>query len=198
MANNTAKARTLLLYDPENEVTVNPEGRMYVTNAIPESNYRWLINYNQSAGITVHLNWTDYFENKFHHEKGLLNPVRPAPSDVIDDNEGGRTTAGISNVRGIVAFKVAHKKDKHINNLKHKPEHEINVPDIHNQTFSAGYPTANDGETVKFWVTASDILMNNLTETYMVHIDSSPPEIGEASHELNVYNESTSIPYATR
>ena len=107
-------------------------------------NYRWLINYNQSADITVHLNWTDYFENKFHHEKGLLNPVRPAPSDVIDDNEGGRTTARIPNVRGIVAFRVAHKKDKHINNLKHKPEHEIKVPDIHNQTFSAGYPTAND------------------------------------------------------
>ena len=195
-ANNTAKARSLLLYDPDNGVTVNPKGRMYVSNAIEESNFKWLINYNLSAGINVMLNWTDYFENKFHHEKGLLNPVRPAASDVIDDKEGNRTTAGIPNVRGIVRFSVTHKKDKHINNLKHKPDLEVTIQNIHHQSFNAVYPTANDGETVKFWVTASDILGNNLTRTYMVHMDSSPPEIGKASHEINVATEG--VPYGTR
>ena len=169
---------------------------MYVSNATVESNYKWLINYNLSAGINVVLNWTDYFENKFHHEKGLLNPVRPAPADVIDDNEGNRTTAGIPNARGIVSFSVAHKKDKHINNLEHKPDQELVVQNIQNQIFNAVYPTANDGETVKFWVTGSDILGNSLTSTCMVHMDSSAPEMDIASHDINVATEG--VPYGTR
>ena len=109
----------------------------------------------------------------------------------VDDNEGSRTIAGINNRRGIVHFKIAYSKD-----TLNKP---LGVRNLSlNQIYRAYFPVVNDGETLKFWLTARDVLGNELTVPNIVRLDNSEPVLGKPHTEVNVFNESDAVPFGTR
>ena len=54
------QARTLLLYDPVNNITTNDDMPLHVQNANPESGFRWIHNTDQDLQVT----WQGHFENR--------------------------------------------------------------------------------------------------------------------------------------
>ena len=56
----------------------------------------------------------------------------------------------------------------------------------------------NDGETLKFWLTARDVLANELTVPNIVRLDNSEPVLGKPHTKVNVFNESDAVPFGTR
>ena len=83
-----------------------------------------------------------------------------------------------------------------MNNLLNKPP-DVKMAPL-DQIYRADFQVVNDGETLKFWLTARDVLGNNLTDSYMVRLDNSEPALGKPTTKVNVFNESDTVPLATR
>lgn len=177
-ANNTQYARTLVLYDPLSSVTVS-SNPFFATTAEQETNYRWQKNLHSN----ITMSWKGHFQNKFHHDGGLLNPVtrylhydflskyeKQVPLE-LDDKTGNRTLHRIPNVFGIVKFEYNYRNSNQGNTtpISWSP---VSGTLSENQTFNIG---RRDGDTINFWVKATDVLGNHEIDMTQISFDSSPP-----------------------
>lgn len=177
-ANNTQYARTLVLYDPKSNVTLS-SSQFFATTAEQETNYRWQKNLNSN----ISMSWKGHFQNKFHHDEGLLNPVarylhydfmtkyeKQVPLE-LDDNTGNRSLQRIPNVFGIVKFEYFYRNSNQGNKTPIFWK-SVSEPLSENQTFNI---ERRDGDTINFWVKATDILGNDKIDMTQISFDSSPP-----------------------
>ena len=197
-ANNTQYARTLVLYDPLSTVTLTSMP-FVATSAEPETEYRWQKSLNDSITIS----WTGRFQNEFHHDNKLLNPVarymhydflskyeKQVPLE-LDDRTGKRNLHGIPNVFGIVKFEYFFRNSNQGNSTptSWKP---ISRSLSESQTFNI---ERRDGDTINFWIKASDILGNEKIDMTQLSFDSSPPPklksqdvVFRMNVKTNIYN----------
>lgn len=213
-ANNTKYSRRLVLYDPNSEITISnsTDRKLYATSAVRETGYNWQSNTQDSNGHgpPLTISWKNHFENKVHTQRYLLNKVKPFPnlaypdffrtinvSNVLDDHEGKRTTAPVSNTLGIVKAEFVYKKDK--NGGRTLPEFPtsgwVQVADFLTQSQSINVSRA-DGDTVRVWVRVTDCLENTVIDTTDVNIDSSPPKVGVKDLQRNIIN--GTFPFSSR
>ena len=195
-ANNTRYARRLVLYDNTSSVTVNTQtkNRMKVISGVNETDYKWQASLNSPIVIT----WRGHFENKFHVDNMLLNFVDPFQTQDYGENiimkvdpifeakYGKRTMNKVSNVGGIVkfeyAFKGGHGGGK---NIDFNPDMWYNVTKSMTET-QAFNSSRSNGDTLRIWLRATDIMGNQNVDHVDVNFDATPPSIENFQFENNV------------
>ncbi|XP_062612374.1 uncharacterized protein LOC134274137 [Saccostrea cucullata] len=178
-ANNVQYARTLVLYDPTSNITLSKLPFM-ARSAEAETNFQWQNNLDKD----IIMSWKGHFQNKFHEDNKLLNPVaqyknfnndanieKQVPNQ-LDDNSGKRTLKEIRNVHGIVKFEYFYR---HGNQGERTPQFWYKVNDTFSET-QAFNIERKDGDTINFWVKATDIMGNTKVDLTKISFDSSPPE----------------------
>ncbi|XP_061164432.1 uncharacterized protein LOC133173456 [Saccostrea echinata] len=178
-ANNTQYARTLVLYDPSSNITLS-ELPFQARSAEAETNFQWQNNLTND----INMSWKGHFRNKFQDDNKLLNPVthykhfdyvakyeKLVPNQ-LDDNSGKRTLRGIRNVHGIVKFEYFYR---HGNQGDKTPRTWYIVNDTFSETQKFNIER-KDGDTINFWVRATDIMGNTKVDLTKIFFDSSPPK----------------------
>lgn len=179
-ANNTQYARTLVLYDNQSSVTIDTNSPLIATSAAEETNYKW----QNSLTTNISISWRGHFRNTFHENNKLLVPVTPykyynhyvkfhkAVPDKLEDKDGDRTLARVTNVHGIVGFQYTYR---HVNQGSQPPSDWNPVSDINSQTASFNIPRSN-GDGLNVWVKATDVLGNKQIDVMQVYFDETPPD----------------------
>ncbi|KAI0240582.1 hypothetical protein LSAT2_008678 [Lamellibrachia satsuma] len=186
---NAAFARGLFLWDSRSNVSVTGRPMTVSGDTGNGDGFSWLT----SSVHPTHplgVNWHGHFENAFQHNNKLLNKVKKWPVDKgIDDLEGNRTLAAIPNVNGIVQFYIGHG---HVD--RSAPTTWIDVEEDHYELRT----TITDGEFIRVFVKAVDVMGNNATDSLVVGVDSSPPRFVEYTFQKNVESGRPLLPYSSR
>lgn len=201
-ANNTMYARRLLLYDNTSSVSVN-HNKMSITAAVGDTNHLWISTTQNESKLAepIQVRWSKHFENTDHVTSKVLTTVSPFKSEImggfryrfvsprLDDNDGLRTLKSIENRHGIVRVQTVFKRDKDggktitqvpsvgwENAMNYLAEQaSLNIPRL-------------DGDSIRIWVKAYDVLDNSATDSILVHVDSSPPVIETPAFQKNMEN----------
>ena len=200
-ANNSRFARQFVLYDPVSTITIDNDSKLYVSSAIADADFKWQHDTQDEHGNGPPLNvtWSGHFRNKFHEDNKLLNKVKSFHAtamdgmyhkdieDTYDDLTGQRTTRAIQNKHGIISFEITHRVDHEGGrSFQDIPTTGwTNVTNISNE-FQIINAKRSNGDTVKIWVRAKDIMGNVRNDFTVVHIDTSPPIISTSNIEDNV------------
>lgn len=216
-ANNSRYIRRLALYDPTSSVSINtsPTTKLFVVSGASETMYKWQSNLQNEhlEGMPVKVSWKGNFLNSLHEDQNLLIKVKPYPKQdfnvttgsvrtykevepKFEDHTGDRTLEAISNIHGIVKFEIAHKKDhKGGQDIQNAPTTGwIEVPDPLSETVTIN-ATRQDGDTMRIWVRAYDVMGNTKIDATEVTFDSTPPFLQKASITRNV---NSTYPFASR
>ncbi|KAK3088866.1 hypothetical protein FSP39_024768, partial [Pinctada imbricata] len=220
-ANNTMYARSLVLFDSNPIVTINDDenNRIKVESADEESDWLWQSTLDNEAGngSPIRVSWRGHFTNKLHVDQKLLNPVNPFPQvrrkvsesktiekivpQKFEDNNGKRSLKGIENIHGIVRFQYAFKKDSHGGSdsqiAPNKSSDWVDVTNFMREevTFTAA---RSDGDTIRIWIKAFDVMGSSNIDSVSVHFDSSPPAITDKDTFIEKNQNSTTFYYASR
>ena len=106
-------------------------------------------------------------------------------SDALDDNEGNRTKNPIENFQGIVKYEVVFDQSV---NLVEPTTGWVELKPM-KEEFTTEKPLV-DGDRLRVWVRATDVVGNTRTESTSMQIDGSPPTVmnvsGRQPLEINV------------
>ncbi|XP_077866322.1 uncharacterized protein LOC144354078 [Saccoglossus kowalevskii] len=192
VAGNTNYALRYLMFDNINKPGIYNHNPLRVVSAISDTGYEWQTDtYNSlSGGPKVHIQWTGHFKNEEHYNRHLLGPIgdfNPDMAEEYDELHGTppttRSREPILNIYGIVKFQIAYAIDHNGGSSLTQPPN--NWMDIALSVRSYIYDEAlldlprEDGDAVRIWVKAFDVLDNTVIDNTTVHIDSSPPVIGD-------------------
>ncbi|XP_046362872.2 uncharacterized protein LOC124139656 [Haliotis rufescens] len=170
-AGNHRSARRILIYDGTSSVTTQANKKLRVTTAASATS-EW-----QTTSSAVTVDWTNRYINTVHHNKKWLQSVAPL-ADIgsgYDDKEGSRGVDEVRNVQGITSFRTSYKVDHKGGSSITSPPAVFTIQGLsQSQTIT---PSLVDGDTVRFWVRAYDIMSDTKEESVTVHIDTSPPVI---------------------
>ncbi|KAK3090895.1 hypothetical protein FSP39_015547 [Pinctada imbricata] len=220
-ANNTMYARSLVLYDSNPFVTINDDenNKIKVESAEEESDWLWqsTLDDETGTGSPIRVSWRGHFTNKILVDKKLLNPVNPFPQvrrkvsesktiekivpPKFEDNNGKRSLKGIENIHGIVRFEYAFKKDHRggsdSQNVPTKSSDWDEVTEFMREEVT--FTTArSDGDTIRIWIKAFDVMGSSNTDFVTVHFDSSPPAITDKDTLIEKNQDSTTFYYSSR
>ncbi|XP_060598183.1 uncharacterized protein LOC132751969 isoform X2 [Ruditapes philippinarum] len=202
IANNSRIARRFVLYDKESEVELNKESPngLHVSSAQNHTGFKW-----QSAGsegqvTDIVVNWTGYFMNKAHEEGHYNNEIqtfKPQFEDLeddgilytrkfvnasLDDMEGERTLAPITNIHGIVKFEYQYTRD--IASQIHGADWTKVEPIRETTTIKE---RMRSGDQLKIWVRAHDVLGNTKMDSTIVTTDFTKPITSSADDNTTTY-----------
>ncbi|XP_067683652.1 uncharacterized protein [Haliotis asinina] len=201
LANNSRYARRLFLYDDASNVNVSVEDRLFISSASAASNHTW----QTSLEADVVVEWGGHFSNQVHHKSNLLNAVAAYPAQftdiesetasstftikriTFDDvDDGARTLASIPNVRGIVKFEVAYHRDHAGGSTILQPASWQEI------ALAEKYTISNErrinGDSIRVWVRATDIMNNTKIDSTLVSFDDSKPDLQLKTLTKNVQN----------
>eukprot|EP00058_Branchiostoma_floridae_P003028 XP_002588516.1 hypothetical protein BRAFLDRAFT_79471 [Branchiostoma floridae] len=191
---NFISARRFLIFDNNSTVEVDTSGHsMWVDSGASSST--WLTDLQDSSGHwhKVVVKWPGHFYNHLHHHNKFLNPIKdhhPPISSEYEERTGippeTRSREEIPNVNGIVLFQtdwaVDHEGGR---SLTGPPGNWANVTDMVEQQ-ALDIPR-QDGDTIRVWIRAYDVMGNVAEDNVTVHVDSSPPTVEDVSlshHEI--------------
>ncbi|XP_077997650.1 uncharacterized protein LOC144450798 isoform X2 [Glandiceps talaboti] len=188
VAGNHIRARRFLIFDDVNEVEIDPTGNypLWVESAATNTSLVWQTDVQDDirTGPQVFLRWPGHFYNEFHRQHKLLNAIEDHSPPLTADYEEvtgqppiTRSREAIPNINGIVRFETDYAVDHQGGrNITSPPGNWQDVTDImvEEQTFDI---PRNDGDSIRVWVKATDVMGNTNMEEVLVHVDSTPPEI---------------------
>ncbi|WAQ93645.1 hypothetical protein MAR_006116 [Mya arenaria] len=206
MANNSRIARRFVLYDGTSVISVSNETdkKLYISSAVEETGYAWQTpSTSKENKVTVNVRWDGHFANKLHEDGKFLAEIEEFPiqfKDIeddgilmslkfvaasLDDKEGKRTRAAIPNFHGIVKYEVVYDQSAS-EEVPTRGWSEITL-----QESTSTLRTLQDGDRLRVWVRATDVMGNTKTDSTFMKIDGSPPTISSGSSsdhrvELNV------------
>ncbi|KAJ8310213.1 hypothetical protein KUTeg_012078 [Tegillarca granosa] len=210
LANNTRYCRRLILFDDSSEISTSNPPLLHVASAAKETNYSWQSDFGDGSLIMV--KWKGHFQNKMHKDKNLLNIVKGFETVTFNDNltksvefkfddqEGRRTLKAIPNVNGILRYSIAYQSD-HFGGKKLGSEPDtssikwIEVSKPLDEVYSFQTNVGN-GDTLRVWVKAYDVMNNTKVDYTDVSFDSTMPEIENTEFVRNIIN--GSFPFSSR
>ncbi|KAH3716767.1 hypothetical protein DPMN_059496, partial [Dreissena polymorpha] len=202
-ANNSRTARRFVLYDATSSITLNTEtAKLYISSAREETGYKWQTPASTGPNVTVTVAWPNYFGNRLHEENQFLAEIEQYPvqfkeiqadgvlysekcvNSSLDDNEEPRTRLAIENFHGIVKYEIAFVSTGEVR----EPTtgwHQIPLK----ESFSAQRPLV-DGDRLRVWVRATDIMGNQRADSTLIKVDGSKPRLqaNTSKLELNTVN----------
>ncbi|KAK2162034.1 hypothetical protein NP493_1547g00041 [Ridgeia piscesae] len=123
------------------------------------------------------------FANVFHDTHKFLSkraanspPIDPGYEELTGQPPDTISREAIPNVNGIVKYEVSHSVDHDGGCSLNSPDSWSNVDDFQSEQILLDIPRA-DGDSVRVWVRATDVMGNTKTDSVLVHVDSSPPVI---------------------
>ncbi|XP_052800641.1 uncharacterized protein LOC128231640 [Mya arenaria] len=203
MANNSRIARRFVLFDATPEITISsePDKKLYISSAVKETGYAWQTPSVGDDKVTVNVRWVGHFANQLHEDGKFLAEIEKYPiqfkeleddgilmsqkfvADSLDDNEGKRTRQAIPNYHGIVKYEVVYDQSA----LEQAPTIGWLEVDLSEQTSTQRILV--DGDRLRVWVRATDVMGNTKTDSTFMRIDGSPPTISSGNssdHQLQL------------
>ncbi|XP_052246346.1 uncharacterized protein LOC127855047 [Dreissena polymorpha] len=187
-SNNSRIARRFVLYDATSSISLNNKtAKLYVSSAVEETGYTWQTPAATGNQVTVSVAWPNYFVNHVHEDGLFLGEIEHYPiqfkeiqddgvlfsqkyvADVLDDNVEPRTRKAISNFHGIVKYEIFWGST--VDTREPTSGWEI-IP--LKESFTATRILA-DGDTLRVWIRATDIIGNTKADSTVVTIDGTPP-----------------------
>lgn len=193
-ANNSAYVRRFVIYDPISTVTLDKNFPVCATcNNRQKAESLW----QTTNPRTISLLWKRHFLNKLHEDGNFLARVSLFPPFFIeggdrygytkilskyDDTEGTRSRDAIPNERGIIKYDIAYDFGRNqikpqIYQFRNYKNSSINISLNQN---------LEDGESVSFWVKAYDIIGNTKETKFVLHYDSTKPNVSSVQLHINV------------
>ncbi|KAI8519531.1 hypothetical protein Bbelb_027880 [Branchiostoma belcheri] len=128
--------------------------------------------------------WPGRYQNLFHHQHKLLAAIEPYDPPIAAGYEiitgqppQERSRQAIPNAYGVTkvetAFAVDHSGGRSITS---PPNTWTTVPDVRAEGVDLDIPRV-DGDSVRLWVRAYDVVGNSVQEEILLHVDSSPPVV---------------------
>ncbi|CAH1259452.1 Hypp2286 [Branchiostoma lanceolatum] len=185
---NFISARRFLIFDNSSTVEVDTSGRypMWVVS----SNSTWQTDLQDSAGngTKVRVKWPGHFFNKLHRDNKFLNNIKEHQPPITTGYEeltglppATRSREAIPNVNGIVVFQTCWAVDDHGGrSLTCPPGNWSNVTDVLMEQEDLDI-VRQDGDTIRVWVRAFDVMGNVAEDSVIFHVDSSPPTVEDVS-----------------
>ncbi|XP_078573997.1 uncharacterized protein LOC144860568 isoform X2 [Branchiostoma floridae x Branchiostoma japonicum] len=186
VAGNYQRARRFLIYDDVNNVTVDAHQPLWADSAAVNTSHLWQTNLQNSlgTGTKISLKWPGRYRNLFHHQHKLLAAIEPYDPPIAAGYEEvtglpplQRSRQAIPNTFGIMkvetVFAVDHAGGRTITS---PPGTWTSVPDVTAQGVDLDIPRV-DGDSVRLWLRAFDIVDNFVQEEVLLHVDSSPPVV---------------------
>ncbi|ESO83749.1 hypothetical protein LOTGIDRAFT_168990 [Lottia gigantea] len=172
-AGNTQTARRILIFDDSSNITTTHNSQFLATTALPSTNYVWQQNHGP-----VTIDWENRYINTKHHNGKYLAGVEQYHdvSSEYDDNNGTRTVEPVDNVLGIVLYKTYYGIDVQGGSTIQPTDTDFTTTGNLNQSITIS-PTLQDGDTVKFYIRAYDIVDFYLEEIISLYFDTSPPVV---------------------
>lgn len=215
-ANNSRIARRFALYDPLSNISLNEakDGKLYVSSADEENGYNWQTKVENDGYTSFVVNWNNHFVNRIHHKGKFLNKILAYPiqfqdieddgilssrkfvSEDLDDYEGRLTREGVKNFYGIVKFEIARIYTLDTNEPLTGWENIIPLQETY--TFK---DKLQDGQGVRIWVKAYDVMENTMVDFTYVRVDRSKPVMttkNSTDTKIQVNYKGGSYNYTTR
>ncbi|XP_078700910.1 uncharacterized protein LOC144927390 [Branchiostoma floridae x Branchiostoma belcheri] len=173
-ATNYRRTRRFVLFDNTNTVELDSHHPLTITNSVAGNGENWL----HCTACTVTASWSSHFINRYHHNNKLLNPIAEFHAGIdadYDQTTGTRNKNAIPNALGVTQFQVAFTQD-HAGGTTLTQE-PTSWTSVNLNTQRSFYQSKQDGDTVKIWVKARDIMGNEITDSVTAHVDSSAPVI---------------------
>ncbi|CAH1249044.1 SCARF2 [Branchiostoma lanceolatum] len=172
-AGNYRRTRRFVLYDNTNAVEIDSHHPLTIASSVAGNGDIWL----HCTACAVTASWPNRFINRYHNHNKLLNTISEFSAGIdaaYDQTTGTRSKQAIPNALGVTQFQVAFGKD-HAGGSTLTSASSWSAGDLNTQYSSS--VSKVDGDTVKIWVKAKDIMNNEITDSVTVHIDSSAPVI---------------------
>ncbi|XP_071102429.1 uncharacterized protein [Haliotis cracherodii] len=201
-ANNSRYARRLFLYDNVSNVTTNDNDPLFISSAAADTGHTWQAN----VDAEVVVEWGGHFANDVHDKGNFLNEVLEYPTQFadiekevgsssrftlkgvsFDDDEGERTRAEIPNVHGIVKFEVSYGRDHAGGSTLSSPKTWSQVQPL-GERFVIRSEKRINGDSIRVWVRATDIMSNTKIDSTLVSFDNSKPVVRLRELDKNVQN----------
>ncbi len=202
VAGNQANARTLILYDPTSEISLDSAQPLLVESASPETNYTWLTTLKNDQNTNdVKVSWKNHFINKEHIAKSLLISVGTFNYKQIklnyDDDDGNRTREAVPNSLGITECQVGKYRDHQGALDAKKPESwGPKIGDLAKLDNDILDIPRIDGDSIKIFVRCYDVVGHMREDTRIFNVDSTPPVVHSAKFTKN--GAKGSITYGSR
>ncbi|XP_071964161.1 uncharacterized protein [Antedon mediterranea] len=189
LAGNVQLARRFILFDDINNVTFKLDTSLLVISASIDTGFEWLTDLHSN----VLVDWTNHYTNEYHEVHKLLNEIgdyystellpgkqltHVLPPQIFsplcnlsqyDQWNGTRGIIAIPNKLGVVTFEDTFSLDhKGCSTCNRGPWNDVGLTTLE----SYGIPRI-DGDSITFWVRATDIMGNTLVDSVVVHVDSS-------------------------
>uniref|UniRef100_A0A1I8JEP6 EGF-like domain-containing protein n=1 Tax=Macrostomum lignano TaxID=282301 RepID=A0A1I8JEP6_9PLAT len=179
---NVRRSRRFFIFDNSSSVESRDERYpLGVDDTVNNRGLWWL----RRLDGDVAFRWTDNLINEVHTGQGFLLPIEHVPEfygDGYDQTSGPRSIHPIDNVHGVVRFASQFGVDAVGGRSLQQPDQSrwLTTTDIHAQMQSFRFDR-RDGESAKFWVIGEDVMGNSRVNSFLMHIDSSPAELGTLS-----------------
>eukprot|EP00058_Branchiostoma_floridae_P023180 XP_002608670.1 hypothetical protein BRAFLDRAFT_73893 [Branchiostoma floridae] len=186
VAGNYQRARRFLIYDDVNNVTVDTLYPLWADSAAANTSHLWQTDLQDSlgTGTKVSLKWPGRYRNLFHDQHKLLAAIEqydpPIPEGYEEVNglpPEERSLQAIPNIYGITKIETAFAVD-HAGGLTitTPPNNWTMLHDVTVERVDLDIPR-RDGDSIRLWVQAYDVIGNFVREEVIVHVDSSPPVV---------------------
>ena len=178
VAGNIRFARRVVLFDNSSYVAADPARPLTVSSAVPQSDYLW----QNSTTLPVTVDVEGHFYNSHFQSSDLLAPLGnfsdPLQEQYDQPLVGGQLPReGTPNSLGIVRLRYDYLVDQLGGvSLDHDTPPQIFRFSIAPALEEVGVtPQLQDGDSVRIWFQAEDFRSQQLSDSVLVHIDSSSP-----------------------
>ncbi|XP_052246347.1 uncharacterized protein LOC127855048 [Dreissena polymorpha] len=187
-SNNSRIVRRFVMFDATSSVSLNNKTtKLYVSSAVEETGYAWQSPATTGNQVTVSVAWHNYFVNHVHEDGLFLGEIETFPiqfkeieddgvlfsrkfvPDVLDDNSEPRTRKAISNCHGIVKYEIFWQATIDAT----EPTSGWQTIPL-NESYSAKQ-ALGDGDQLRVWIRATDIIGNTKADSTVIKIDGTPP-----------------------
>ncbi|KAI8487523.1 hypothetical protein Bbelb_347570 [Branchiostoma belcheri] len=187
---NFITARRFLIFDNNSTVELDTSGHFPLwVDSLP-NNATWQTNLQDSRGEgpKVVVKWPGHFYNHLHRQNKFLNaikehhpPIATGYEEITGQPPLTRSREAIPNVNGVVMFQtdwaVDHQGGRTITVL---PGNWSDVTNIMTEDQDLDI-ARQDGDTVRVWIRAFDVMGNIAVENVTIHVDSSPSILDDIS-----------------
>ncbi|XP_019642897.1 PREDICTED: uncharacterized protein LOC109484117 [Branchiostoma belcheri] len=181
---NFITARRFLIFDNNSTVETDTSGHFPLWVDSVANNSAWQTDLQDVAGNgpKVQVKWSGHFFNSLHRDNKFLNPIKEHHPPITTGYEeltglppATRSREAVPNVAGIVIYQTAWGVD-------HQGGRTLTAPA---DNWDSGTDVLaeqkeldiarQDGDTIRVWVRAFDVMGNAAEDSVTVHVDSSPP-----------------------
>ncbi len=186
--NNTARARGLVVYDPDSSIETSRP--INVTGARQVGNNYWLSTLVTPAGNEVEISWEDRYRNTFYQANSVLGPVKPFPADakVLEDRFGRRALQAVPNLAGIVRYSYTFGAMDSSAPLKARARRQSGDPEWQTVTplaesLTLSMPRTN-GDAFTFRLKAQDLTGDEVVDSINIRVDITAPVVDPEGVEI--------------